>query len=661
MKNVARKQGPQKRAGYSLAWLFALMIGGALLHAAMRASATARPAAARNPSESPAIQAFPNQGEISDFFDGFFAREMVRWHIPGAAFVLVKDGKVVFSKGYGYADLAKRVPVVPEQTVFRVASISKVFTAAAALQLVERGKLDLRANVNQYLTRFTVDDPYPQPVTLAELLTHSAGLDASVIGIAARSPSRVVPLGTFLARQMPPVMMPPGKIYSYSSFGVSLVGYLVQKISGDPFDAYVEKNILQPLDMRDSGFQLTPDLAAHLATGYEYHRGIYVRQPIDYFNIGPAAGLYSTAADMSHFLIAQMDGGEYDGARILSEKSISEMHARQFTEDPRLAGRTFGFYERFVNGRRAIGHGGNIRGFASLLMMVPKEHVGFFLVFNRDESRFEEDFIQSFFDRFYPVANNPGPAGALRLSAAELQKFTGSYRSNPYSRRTFEKLITLYWQFRITANSDGSLEFHYPHKFRPPERWTALAPDYFLSSGGQGHAAFDLDGGGNVVHLFTDRDSYEKIPWYGTASFQVALVKALMLILLSGCVLWPVGGLVRRVRKRPSVQTTAGRWAGWTVAALGLLNVFFIVEMLHLLTRMDDWDFVYGVPASIKALLWIPIVTTVLTALVVWFAVRAWKGRLWSMWGRLHYSLTAAAGLAFVWFFAYWNLLGFHY
>lgn len=606
-------------------------------------------------------QTLSNPGEVQAFFDRFFAREMPKWHVPGAAFVLVKDGKVIFSKGYGYADLKRQTPVVPDQTIFRVASVSKVFTATAVMQLVESGKLNLNTDVNRYLTHIQLKDPYPQPVTLAELLTHSAGLDASVIGIAARRPSQVLPLRTFLARQMPPVMMPPGTIYSYSSFGVALEGYLVQKISGVPFDTYIEKNILQPLDMCNSSFRLTPALAAHLATGYEYHRGRYTPQPIDYFNIFPAVGLYSTATDMAHFLTAQMEDGKYSGSRILSEASVRKMHRRQFTEDPRLAGRTFGFYERFVNGRRAIGHGGNIRGFASLLMMAPKEHVGFFLAFNRDESRFEDDLILSFFDRFYPVSNTDTPLGPLRFSATDLKKFTGSYRSNPYSRRTFEKLITLYWQFRITANPDGSLEFHYPHGFKPSERWTAMAPYYFLSGGGQGHAVFDPAGDGNVTHLFTDRDSYEKVPWYGTAAFQVALVKVLMVILLSGFVWWPLQALVRRLRKRPFVRTGALGWARWAAAVLGMLNIFFIVEMLNLLTRMDGWDFVYGVPPAIKALLWIPMVTTLLASVVFLFAVWAWRRSLWSVWNRLHYSVVAAAGLIFVWFFVYWNLLGFHY
>jgi CubicO group peptidase (beta-lactamase class C family) len=619
----------------------------------------AAPIAATKSDVQPGGEALSNAKEVETFFDRFFAREMSRWHIPGAAFVLVKDGKVVFSKGYGYADLKKQTPVVPGQTVFRVGSVSKLFTATAVLQLVESGKLDLNANVNQYLTKFKLQDPYPQPVTLAELLTHSAGLDASVIGIATKSPAQVTPLGEFLARKMPPVIMPPGRIYSYSSFGVALEGYLVQKMSGEPFDDYIHKQILLPLDMRHSSFQLTPQLAAHLATGYEYHRGRYSAQPIDYFNIAPAAGLYSTAADMAHFLIAQLQNGQYDGSRILSETSAREMHRTQFTDDPRLAGRTFGFYERFVNGRRTIGHGGNIRGFASLLMLAPKEHVGFFLAFNRDESRFEDSLINSFFDRFYPEINDDPPPPPLHLSPADLNKLTGSYRSNPYSRVTFEKLITLYWQFRITANPDGSLEFHYPHNFKPSARWMPLAPDFFRCGDGQGHAVFDFESGGRVVHLFTDRDSFEKLPWYGVVSFQVALVKTLMLILLSGCIWWPLQALLRRLRRRP--HKTEWCWARWCAAALGVLNVVFIVEMLHLLTRMDDWNFVYGVPTAIKALLWIPILTSVLAVVVLYFAVRAWSSQSWPLWDRVHYSVISVASLVFVWFFAYWNLLGFRY
>src|SRR5579875_2167849 len=650
MKDMIQLSGQLKCAAYALALLFSLAACGTSIALSLKVNQALA-----------ADSAFQNSKDVGTFFDAFFANEMPRWHIPGAAFVLVKDGKVIFSKGYGYANLEKQTPVNPDRTVFRVASVSKVFTATAVMQLAESGKLDLNKDVNLYLSRFKVKDPYPQPVTSAELLTHSAGLDDSVFGIAARDPSGVVPLGTFLARHMPGVVMPPGKIYSYSSYGIALEGYLVQRLSGEPFNAYIEKNILQPLDMKSSDFKLTPQLASHLATGYEFHHGRYIAEPVDYFNFPPAVGLYSTALDMAHFLIAQMEDGRYGNARILTKAAVKEMHRRQFAEDTRLAGRTFGFYERYVNGYRALGHGGNIRGFASLLWLLPKEHAGFFLVFNRDESRFEDDLIHSFFDHFYPSQDADKPSAPLQLSPAKLSKYTGIYRSNPYSRSTFEKLITLYWQFRITANPDGSLEFHYPHKFKPPSRWVALAPDYFECSDGQGHAVFKTDGNGRVTYLFTDRDSYEKVPWYGTAAFQVTLVEALMVILLSGCVWWPVYWLVRRWQKKSSPENGALRWARWAAAVLGAMNVFFIIEMLHLLNRMDDWDFVYGVPPDIKALLWIPTVTTVLAAVVVCFAIWAWRRRFWSLAGRIHYSVIAAAALVFVWFFAYWNLLGFRY
>jgi len=116
--------------------------------------------------------------ELEAFLDDFFAKEMTKEHVPGAAVALVKDGKIFFSKGYGYADLEKKIPVVPDKTLFRVGSISKLFTTTAVLQLVEQGKLKLDDDVNKYLKRFQVKNTYPKPVTVANLLTHTDGFDS---------------------------------------------------------------------------------------------------------------------------------------------------------------------------------------------------------------------------------------------------------------------------------------------------------------------------------------------------------------------------------------------------------------------------------------------------------------------------------------------------
>ena len=602
-----------------------------------------------------------NQQEIEVFADHFFASQMPKWHIPGAAFVVIKNGQVLFAKGYGYTNLEKRIPVFPDRTVFRVGSVSKVFTATAVMQLVERGKLDLHADVNSYLKPFKLKNPYHQPVTLAEILTHTAGFDDGVIDLAVHSPAQVTPLAEFLARHMPPIVMPPGKIYSYSSYGIALAGYIAQQASGQSFNHYITKNILEPLDMRDSSLQLTPQLAARLATGYGFRRGRYFAEPIDYFNVAPAVSLYSTATDIAHFAIAHLQDGRYGDARILKASTAQEMHRRQFTEDPRLAGRAFGFYERFVNGRRVIGHGGNIRGFASLLILIPSEQVGFFMVCNRNESRFEDDLTKSFFDHYYPAPASRERTQSSRGPADDFRKYTGSYISNPYCRRTFEKLITLYWQFRIAAKPDGSLEFHYPHNFEPASHWVPRAPKFFERGNGEGYAVFQTDASGRVTHLFTDADSYEKVPWYEVAAFQTALVKFLMLILLSGVVFWPVKAGIGRWIKRPHGNSGRMLWPRWIAGAAGVLDVIFILVMLHVLSGMDMWDFVYGVPASIKALLWIPMVAAALTAAMVYFALRIWIKHDWSLWSRVHYSLMTVAAVVFVWFFTYWNLLGFRY
>ena len=194
--------------------------------------------------------------ELGAFLDPIFSNGMAQWHIPGAVFLLVRDGRVVFAKGYGYSDLSQKTAVEPDTTVFRAGSVSKLFTATAVLDLVERGQLDLHTDVNRYLQTFQLPENFSKPVTLANLLTHTGGFDDRAIGIAARNPRERVPLGEYLARSMPPRVRPPGELYSYSSHGIALAGYIVETVSHEPFEEFVETYILEPLAMRHSSFSL---------------------------------------------------------------------------------------------------------------------------------------------------------------------------------------------------------------------------------------------------------------------------------------------------------------------------------------------------------------------------------------------------------------------
>ncbi|MEQ8958957.1 MAG: serine hydrolase domain-containing protein [Coleofasciculus sp. C2-GNP5-27] len=212
------------------------------------------------PPVSPAVgtPGIISQQEFANYVNNFFDQEMSKSHVPGAVISVVKDGTVFFAKGYGYANLEKKTPVVADRTVFRVASLSKLFTATATMQLYEQGQIDLEGDVSQYLERFQLDNPHTQPVTFAQLMMHTDGSTKRLVGLAARTGQEMTPLGDYLAEYMPPIVWQPGRFYSYSNHAIALLGYLVQQISGRPYLDYINANILQPLDMPRSSFAQPP-------------------------------------------------------------------------------------------------------------------------------------------------------------------------------------------------------------------------------------------------------------------------------------------------------------------------------------------------------------------------------------------------------------------
>jgi CubicO group peptidase (beta-lactamase class C family) len=378
---------------------------------------------------------------VEAFLDKFFREKMQERHVPGAVFVLVKDGRTIFAKGFGYADRERKLPVVPDKTTFRVASVSKLFTATAVMQQYERGRLRLDEDVNHYLHGFQLKEPFPEPVTLANLLTHTGGFDERIIGTTVRTRAEVRPLGQYLAARMPACSLPPGDVISYSNHGVALAGHVVEETSGVPFARYMEENILGPLDMRHSSFEPGEELVGALAVGYDYEKekDNYRALPRAYRNDGPAGQLIATGTDMAAFMIAHLQIGRYRDTRILKEATAREMYRQHFTQHPRLPGFAYGFYERFENGRRSLEHAGSLAGYASLLFLLPAENVGFFVSYNRRDFKLWGDLAQAFLDRYYSaatVAPFPAPPADFARRAA---LFAGYYRYNCYSRTTLEK------------------------------------------------------------------------------------------------------------------------------------------------------------------------------------------------------------------------------
>ena len=350
--------------------------------------------------------------ELEAFLDKFFAEQMVKFRVPGVVFVLVKDGKVFFAKGYGYADIENKKPVDPDKTLFRAYSISKSFTATAVMQLVERGQLKLDEDVNKYLKRFKIKDNFTEPVTLADLLTHRAGFtDTDVKTQLAQGEFRVLDLGEYLKKNMPPRSRPPGK-FEYSNFGAALAGLVVEEVSGEPFAKYIEKNIFKPLEMRDSTFllpsQLQSPTTSNFASSYAIENGASRKMRLDEgdFSVAPAANLLTTGTDITKFMIAHLQNGRYKDTRILSEASAKKMHEPWLYSDAKKDF-GYGFFWRTENGQRVMFHAGGYQfGNVNLMQLVPEHNIGFFLSFTHggnDEKRDMRAALASqFMARYFP-------------------------------------------------------------------------------------------------------------------------------------------------------------------------------------------------------------------------------------------------------------------
>jgi CubicO group peptidase (beta-lactamase class C family) len=616
-------------------------------------------------AQAPAGSAPPPSGDFGPLeqFDpqgveAFVANFVRTQGLPGAAFVLVKDGEIVAQQGYGYADVAQQRPVVAETTLFRIASISKLVTTVALLQLYEQGQIRLNDNVNRYLKAFQIEDTHPKPIVVENLLTHTEGLDVAWgIGAANTTGTRFLPLDQFLRERLPPRVAPPNQVYLYGDAGMTVAGYLVQTVSGTPFEDYVEQRIFQPLGMQRSSFRqpLPPQLADDVATGYEADD-----DPVPFQRIQsvPAISMTTTTTDMANFMLAQLRGGQLNGTRILSEETTREMQRQHFTHHPRLPGSAYGFYLRQHRDRIVLEHGGVMPGFSSTLFLIPEDNLGFFLAANSFRTDLPERIIQAFLTRYYPTQPQDTSPGA-KLPPDRARFFTGTYRFNRYPHRSFEKLtalIGLVPEIQVDAAEDGSLRIQ-------GVPFTEVDPLLFRRTGGTAYSAFQQNYRGQITHLFLGESvfqTFEKLAWFETVRFNLLLLGACAFIFLP----MGLGYLIsryRRFNKRPSDLPHLLRWTSHLIGLTSLLNLVFLVGLALTLLLTNVWVVYEGMPWFALILLCIPPITTVFTMGLIWATIVAWSSPGLGLWPKLQPLLITLAGVGFIWFTQYWNLLGFHF
>jgi CubicO group peptidase (beta-lactamase class C family) len=592
--------------------------------------------------------------ELEAFVDGLMAAHLRTHNIPGAAVSLVKDGQLFFAKGYGFSDPVARRPVFPDRTLFRLASVSKLFTWTAVMQLVEEGKLDLDADINGYLQELEIPADFDRPITLAHLMTHTPGMEDRVVGLFARTPDRMLPLGRLLAADLPTRVLPPGELAAYSNHGTALAGYIVQEVSGVPWERYVETRILEPLQMNRTVVTqpLPAELASDAAAGYTWENGVFRVQDFEYVPLAPAGGMSATVTDMANFMIAHLQKGRFGETQVLQEPTAELMHRRRFTADPRLNGLTLGFIEMSRNRVRVIGHGGDTAFFHTLLALIPDHNVGYFVAYNGAEaSRARDEFHRSFMNRYFPSPELPSvetPEGF------DPRPFVGSYGPSRRGYTTIDKLAGL-MGVQVEA-ADGALITRSP--LADAERWVPIEPLVFRKSDEDEHIVFRADTEGRITHLFLEMPAvgFVRLAWYQLPGLHAALLLGFALIALSVVLGWPLAAVVRRYKRKEALSRSpvqlAARLLGWALAFAGLT---FLV--LFAVSLANPFEIVFGIPPLLQTALYLAPVVLALGVFVLGLALVAWAQRFWRPASRVHYTMLALAGLAFMWQLFYWNII----
>jgi len=314
----------------------------------------------------------------------FIAHEMSDKELPALSIALVDDQQIVYAKGFGFADPKAKVPATAE-TVYRVGSVSKLFTDIAVMQLVEQGKLDLDAPVTRYLPDFRPRNPFGKPVTLRQLMSHRSGLVREPPVGHYFDPDNPSLVRTIASLNQTSLVYAPEARTKYSNAAIAAVGYVLERTQGQPFARYLKSAVLDPLGLERSSFEPTPEIAKNLAKAYMWTiDGRVFEAPTFELGISPAGSMYTTVTDMGRFMSALFAGGRGAKGQMLKPSTLDEMWTPQFASPGQKTGYGIGFGLGESEGRRTIGHGGAIYGFATTLRAMPDDKLGVVVVTTKD-------------------------------------------------------------------------------------------------------------------------------------------------------------------------------------------------------------------------------------------------------------------------------------
>jgi CubicO group peptidase (beta-lactamase class C family) len=621
--------------------------------------APTKPTAAVLPASAPPATSAAATGaadltkqDVDAWLDGFMPYALKAGDIPGAVVVVVKDGQPLTMRGFGYSDLKAHKPVDPNLTLFRPGSVSKLFTWTAVMQLVQAGKLNLDADINTYLD-FKIPPKDGKPITLRNLMTHTPGFAETAKYLIEFGEKHPQPLGKILSRWVPERIYAPGTMPAYSNYGASVAGYIVERVSGEPFDSYVQRHIFATAGMTHSTFDqpLPAGLKPYMSKAYK--PGTSEPQPYEVIGMAPAGALASTGADMGRFMIAHLNH------TLINPQTAQLMYANANKPYPDLPAMALGFYHEDRNGLNIVGHGGDTVFFHSDLHLFLDKNVGLYISMNsvgKDGAAhaLREELLQEFADRYYPAPAQNLPTASTAKDHGRV--LSGHYVSSRAGGFNFLRLAALLGETSVGVDKDGVLvASSITDPSGSPRKWREVKPWLWQEVNGSDYLQAIPDGNGGIrmfsITPYAPIIEFLPAPASLNAGWIFPVAGLAFLIVLIAALGWPIVALVRRRYKYQSDVSgralqlhRATRATAWLFILLGVGWVLILTAVNNDLTSLNG-----GLDIWMRLLQLVLIVAILGTLAAIW---NAWtvanvpgRHRLATVWA----ILIALAAAFLVW------------
>lgn len=608
--------------------------------------------------------------EVKSFTDAFFEEYMVKYHIPGAAVSIVQGDEVVYEKAYGKANIEKAQIFTTDDTYFSIASITKTFTAMAIMKLVEEGKINLEEDICTYVPTLKIENPYPEPVTVKQLLTHTAGIDSSYtedLSYEKTNNEARHNLLNLINKRGVKVVNRPGEAVAYSSYGMVLLGVIVEEVSGMSCEAYFKTHIFLPLEMAHTSI-LSPEVER--LQGYIYQGEKLMPSELKgYFNLYPEGGIVSNVADMTHYLIMLLGEGKYKDKKIIEADTIKEMLTTKASFDEAVPGMGYGFAEYENDGVRSMGHAGYAPdGTLSELVIFSESQIGTFMVVNQgSNSNIQADFREAFVKTFMKdtIKDSEVSLVAPQGQAVSTKALDGIYRFSDYSRSNLYKANTFGGgEIEIKSVDEehivvrGKEDFTFVPYEKKAELIAGLTYKFIDSDE---YIVFKKDEKGKIRYCAetenSSHGSYEKLKWYEQSRWQMPFF---MIALVIYCIQL-IGALILAIRRRlqrimKKEKSSSCSKESWIINGIAFLNVgFFVYSMGFWGDRLR-----YTIPSDILISLAMPILSCAATLLLgVSMFYNRGKIKQRKCYQQIYLGMMLGLSIVFVLFLNYWNFIGF--